>query len=280
MSPSPTDRAAPRSTAAERLQALRGGVTRAWASARGRLRRHVAYLHEEGVVTWPAGGGPSTSSDSFAAWCAVHPGADVDVRVTGHAIHSLVIDAALPLADADAVRRYALQQFTHYHGPQAAAWSLAVWAEGAQRGACGLHGFDLDALRGAADAHDVRLRSFMPAWSAGLTMLMARRPALAGAGRHAVLLVEGCGATWIVVDAGAVVALRQRYLDAPRVDAVARLLDALVREGEPLAGLPMGVGWGIDAPASLSADIATTFGDLAGGGALAGWMTGDARAHA
>lgn len=275
MSSSPTDRVAPRSAGSERLRVLRAGVTRAWAGARGRVPRHVVYLHAQGVASWLSGGGPSTPFDTFAAWCAAHPGADVHLRVSGQAIHSLVVDAALPFDDADAVRRYAQQQFTHYHGPQAAAWPLAVWSDGTQRGASGLHGVDLEGLRGAARVHDVRLRSLTPAWSAGLAMLAARRPEFVGAGRQALLLVEGSGATWVVVEGGAVVALRQRYLDAPRVDAVVQLLAALVRESEPLASLPIVAGWGIEAPAGLPADIAVPFGDLDGAGVVTEWMTGD-----
>lgn len=261
----------PTSAAALRAQvvATRTGVTRAWAGVRGRLPRHVAYLHAQGVASWPAGGGAAEHADSFAAWCAAHAGADVRLRIAGEFVHGVAVDAGLQLRDARAVRQYALQQLTHYHGPQAAAWPLAAWADGAQCGACGLHGVDLAAMCVEAAAHGVRVLAATPAWSTALATVAAAVPELRGAGRRALLLVEGSAATWLVVTDGRLVTLRQRFLDAPQADAVARLLATLATEGEPLAGLPVVAGWGLAAPAALPADIAMVFGALDGPGAMA-----------
>ena len=263
-----------RSIGARRVRALRTGFSRAWARARGRLPRHVVYLHAQGVVSWHVQGEADAGAcfTSFAHWCAAHPGSDADVRISGQAIHSLVIAADLQLHDPAAVRRYALQQFTHYHGPQAAAWPLALWTDGEHCGACGLHGIDLEAMRVEAAAHRVRLVGVAPAWSAGLATLTARDPGFAGAGHRALLLVEGHTATWIVVEHGAIVSLRQRWLDAPRADAVVDLLATLLREAPPLDAPPVVVGWALDAPAPLPPEAGTAFGGLTGPGTMADWM--------
>jgi hypothetical protein len=267
----PTDRAALRLA---RSRDVRTRVTRAWSRARGRLPSHVVYLRPQGVVSWPADGEAAGSGrfDDFAAWCAAHPGADARLHVSGHAIHNLVVDADLSAAGADAVRRYAQQQFTHYHGPQAARWPLAVWADGPSRGASALHGVDLPGLRAAAADHEVRLLGLAPAWSAGLASLSLRHPEFIEAGRHALLLVEGGIATWIVVEGGRIAALRQRWLDSPCVEAVVRVLGELLREGPALAGHPVVAGWDITEGAALPPELATSFGPLDGTGAMAEWM--------
>ncbi len=257
--------------AAARVRALRARATRAWARARGRLPRHDVYLHAQGVLSWPGNGTDAAAASafaSFAAWCAAHAGAQARVHVTGQASQGLVIDPALGISDADAVRRYAVQQFTHYHGPQAAAWPLAVW----DGGACGLHGLDLAALRADAAAHDVRLAGVAPVWCAGLPALASRHPAFDAPGPHALLLVEGACATWLVAENRRATLLRQRYLDAAHADAVIQLLDGLVRESPPLASLPVVAGWGIDAPASIDPDVAVVLGDLGGPGGIATWI--------
>jgi hypothetical protein len=188
-----------------------------------------------------------------------------------------VVDAALGLRDADAVRHYAQQQFTHYHGPQAAAWPLAVWFDagrgdrGSQAGACAVHGIDLESLQADARRHAVRVRSIAPVWSAGLRSLGRWLPRFEDAGRHALLLVEGGVATWLVAEGGRVVALSQRYLDVTRTDAIAALIDGLVEESPPLAGLPVVIGWGTDAGASVPPELALMPGPW-GASMMSDWM--------
>lgn len=282
MSPSPTSRADAGRAGSGQLHVLRKRLARAWSGARGRVPRYTVYLQAQGVLSWRVDAraaasdapGQATAFESFATWCAAHRGVDVQLRVSGQLIHSLAIDAALQLHDPARVRRYALQQFTHYHGPQAAGWPLAVWAEGAQCVACSLHGVDLAALRNDAGTHEIRLLGMIPAWSAGLATLTAIRPEFAGSQRHALLLVEGSAATWLVAEDGVVVTLRQRLIDTPRIDAVERLLAALVLESPPLAAPPIVAGWGIEAPAALPVDRASTFGELSGPGSMIAWMRG------
>lgn len=209
-------------------------------------------------------------------WCAAHHGAQARIRVSGHLLHSIVVDPALRLRDDAAVRAYAMQQFTYYHGTKAQHWPLAVWCSGAlagaSAGACALHSFDLPALQAAAARHGVRLRSIAPAWSAGLTSLAIRRPSFAGLGLHALALVEGTLLTWLVADAGRIVALQQRYLDAPHTDALADLLDRLESEGGALAEPPLVVGWGLEGSGHASRLRVNVLGPTGDGQTVGAWM--------
>lgn len=230
-------------------------VGRAVRGLRGQVAQHTLMLDAQGVFAWrtglprheAAGDATPVACPSFAAWCGANPGSDARMLVSGHLLHSLVIDPALQLqGDDGAVRRYAQQQFGHYHGVAARQWPLALWSDSASAGACALHSVDLAALQSTADAHAVRLRSVAPLWSAGLASLSACTPAFAAPGRRALALVETTLVTWMVVDAGRIQALQQRYLDRPRVDALAALLGQLVAEFGPIQALPIVVGWGLE----------------------------------
>ena len=271
--------------------------------ARARSPHCTLYLGSKELISWetnrrngrdaaPAAGSPPAPApvvfENFEAWCAAHPGAQARIRVSGQLLHSLVADPALRLRDEAAVRAYALQQFTHYHGTQAHQWPLAVWCAGtgsvagasaganvnagASAGACALHSFDLPALQTAAVRHGVRLRSVAPAWSAGLTSLSIHQPSFAGPGLHALALVEGSLLTWLVADAGRIVALQQRYLDAPRTDALADLLDRLIVEGQALAEPPLVIGWGMEDARHTPLLRATVLGPLDDRLAASAWM--------
>lgn len=258
-----------------------------------RAPQRSVCLQAGGVLSWDIakrGAGESPASarfaqfDHFDAWCAANEGCNARLFVSGHLIHSLLIDPALKLADEAAVRTYARQQFTHYHGAPARRWPLAAWADGPQAGACALHALDLDALRASAARHDVRLRSVAPLWSAGLGSLTACVPAFADAGPRAFALVEGTLVTWLVADGGRVLALQQRFLDAPQVDALAALLARLTAEGGLIAGLPVVVGWGLldaDPGTELMSRLrAHVIGSLAGSGPAADWVLNKMRSAA
>lgn len=234
---------------------LRGGgaaLRRTWLRARGRLPRCTLYLHSQGLVAWRPGA-EATAHEGFEDWCAYNADTDARLLVSAGLTHSLLVDPALNLGQPDALRRYARQQFAHYHGPQSQAWPLAVWSDGRHGGACAAHGVSLDAVQAAAHSHGVRLSAMAPAWRAGLDSLTRRWPALAAPGRHAVLLVEGRAATWLVAHDGAIAALQQRFLDAPRMAAVLRLQAALIEEGLPLDEPPALVAWDIEDAASAPA---------------------------
>ncbi len=269
---------------------LRIALARTLRRVSRRAPQRTVCLQEGGVLSWDivrggGGGLPATARfDHFDAWCTANEGCDARLFVSGHLLHSLLIDPALTLVDDEAVRAYAGQQFAHYHGAPARQWPLAVWADGSQAGACALHALDLAALRSSAARHDVRLRSVAPLWSAGLGSLTACVPAFADAGPRALALVEGTLVTWLVADARRVLALQQRFLDAPQVDALAALLGRLAAEGGLMADLPVVVGWGLhDAkPRTESATESATeltsklrahvIGSLAGSGPAANWV--------
>lgn len=254
--------------------------------ARGRVAQQVVYLGADGVAACQAATdsshrGNAAATDEYAdfnAWCQANSGCDARLFVSGHLLHSLVVDPALRLFDEPAVREYAAQQFNHYHWPQAQQWPMAVWALPSNSGACALHSVDLPTLMAQAAAHDVRVRSIAPVWSAGLDSVSRLKPAFGGAQPHALALVEGRHVTWLVARAGSVVALQQRFIDTPRVDALASLLHRLVIETGPFAEPPLVVGWGLDdAPSSPSwpAQVLTPLGRHA---ACAAWLL-DAMGH-
>lgn len=242
---------------------------RHWLRVRNGRPRHLLYVNAQGAVGWASDNAAAFDvADSVSAWCAAHPDSDIRLAVSGELIHSLVVDPAVALRGADAVRDHARQQFTHYHGSQAAAWPLAVWSEpgrggrGGQAGACAAHGIDLAAIQTDARRHGVRLRSVAPVWSTGLRSLGRWLPRFEGTGHHALLLVEAAAATWLVAEEGRIVTLSQRYLDVTRSDAVAALLDNLLAESPPLAGLPVVIGWGTDAATAVPPGMALMPGPL------------------
>jgi hypothetical protein len=244
--------------------------------------QRIACLQPDGILSWdtvrrttselPA----AERFEHFEAWCTTNEGCDARLFVSGHLAHSLLIDPALNIVDDEAIRTYARQQFTHYHGAPARQWPLAVWADGPQSCACALHALDLDALCASAARHNVRLRSLAPLWSAGLGSLSIRVPALTDPGIRAFALVEGSLVTWLVVDAGRLHAIHQRFLDAPRVDALSTLIGQLVAEGHLLADLPVVIGWGLN-DAEPGSDFtselrARVIGSLNGDGPGAEWV--------
>ena len=253
---------------------------RALQHARGRVDRQVVYLGAAGVTAWQAHAGSSRSGAAaasaehtdFNAWCRAHSGCEARLFVSGHLLHSLVVDPALRLFDEPAVRAYAAQQFSHYHGPQARQWPMAVWAQPSNSGACAMHSVDLPALMAQAAAHDVWVRSIAPVWSAGLESVSRLKPAFGGVQAQALALVEGRRVTWLVAAAGSVVSLQQRFIDMPRIDALASLLHRLVVETGPFAEPPLVVGWGLDdawPAAPLPAQVLTPLGQPT---ACADWL--------
>jgi hypothetical protein len=118
--------------------------------------------------------------DEFAAWCREAPGTAVELVVSARALHELVAEPGLPLADLDAVQAYAQQQFAHYFGAAAQRFAIAPWQQGGASGASALHGLDLAALRAQANAARVRLAAVRPAWAVWLAALPAATRSASG----------------------------------------------------------------------------------------------------
>ncbi len=259
-------------------RALGRALGRSVRRARGSVPRHTVYLQAHGLHAWRHASGThadtiATAYASFDSWCVANPGADATAYVSGHLLHSLVVDPAMALDDDAAVRSYARQQFAHYHGAEARRWTLAAWCDDFGAGACALHALDLGALRVTAAKHDVQLRSVAPAWSAGLRSLAAFKPSFAAPGLHALALVEGTLLTWLAVDSGRIIAMQQRFLDAPRGAALADVLARLVDESTPsLVEPPLVVGWDLDDSENAALLPCQRIGPLASGGATTRWM--------
>lgn len=146
--------------------------------------------------------------DEFAAWCRDHPGTAVELIVSARALHELVAEPGLPLADLDAVQAYAQQQFAHYFGAEAQRFALAPWQLGDRAGASALHGLDLAALQALAGTSRVRLAAVRPAWAAWLASL----PAATRAGSGRAVWHEGEVAVVIQLDQGRVAGLQSRRI--------------------------------------------------------------------
>ncbi|MGQ3094685.1 MAG: hypothetical protein ACT6RP_14620 [Roseateles sp.] len=148
--------------------------------------------------------------DECAAWCRDMPGTAVELVVSAKALHELVIEPGLPLADLDAVQAYAQQQFAHYFGSMAQRFAIAPWRLGDAAGASALHGLDLAALRAQVDAARVRLVAVRPAWAAWLASLPAATRAASGR----AVWHEGDVAVVIQLDRGRVTGLQSRRVQS------------------------------------------------------------------
>ncbi len=146
--------------------------------------------------------------DEFASWCRDMPGTAVELVVSAKALHELVVEPGLPLADLDAVQAYAQQQFAHYFGAAAQRFAIAPWRLGEAAGASALHGLDLAALRAQADAARVRLATVRPAWAAWLASLPAATRAASGR----AVWHEGDVAVIVQLDRGRVTGLQSRRI--------------------------------------------------------------------
>lgn len=217
--------------------------------------------------------------ENVDAWCAEHEGCDADVVVSGHLVHTLLIDAGLPLDGEDALQAYARHQFMHYHGAAAQDWPLAHWSEGSQRGACALHGLDLGAVRQHCAAHDVHLRSVRPAWSVVLQSASRQAPGLASDACTALAVVDGALVTWLLIESGQLRALQQRFAASHDATDIAQLLDRLVTECAPLPAPPVIVGWAVAAPLEGVAWPGKPIGRLDGPAPAAHWLMATRRAQ-
>lgn len=148
--------------------------------------------------------------DEFAAWCKELPGTAVELVVSARALHELVVEPGLPLADLDAVQAYAQQQFAHYFGAAAQRFAIAPWKLGEAAGASALHGLDLAALQAQAEAARVRIAAVRPAWAAWLAAL----PAATRGGSGRAVWHEGEVAVVIQLDRGRVTGLQSRRIRA------------------------------------------------------------------
>jgi hypothetical protein len=167
------------------------------------LRRRIAarLARPRRLFVTPGGG-------EFEAWCREQPGSAVELVVSARALHELLVEPGLPLAELDAVQAYAQQQFAHYFGAAAQRFAVAPWRAGEAAGASALHALDLSALQAQARAAGVRLAAVRPGWAAWLAALPAATRAASGR----VVWHEGDVAVVITLDRGRIVGLQSRRL--------------------------------------------------------------------
>jgi len=173
-----------------------------------RLRRQIAARLAKPRRLFVASGA------EFEAWCREHPGTAVELVVSAKALHELVAEPGLPLADLDAVQAYAQQQFAHYFGAAAQRFAIAPWMLGTAAstvaGASALHGLDLAALRAQAQAASVRIAAVRPAWAVWLASL----PAETRSGSGRMVWHEADVAVVIRLEQGRVTGLQSRRVSA------------------------------------------------------------------
>ncbi|MBI3347305.1 MAG: PilN domain-containing protein [Burkholderiales bacterium] len=156
----------------------------------------------------------------FAAWCAAHAGARVELLAGPDRMHSLQVPDDLPLADEAALLGYARLQFTHYFGPAAQHWPLAPW----DGGACALTDADgLATLQASAAAQRVRITSLRPSWTL-----------VAPTDGDTAVIDEGM-LTWLRWRDGRLAELQQRHVDDELLHELqgARVIQAREALGHP-----------------------------------------------
>jgi hypothetical protein len=199
---------------------------------------------------------------------AALPGGAVRVVLSGRLTHQLLVhDAAHALPDEDAVAGWARHQFTHYHGAVAQGWSLALWRQGAQRGACALVGLDLPVLEAAARRRGVPLLAVQPWWAVALHALGREAATLALAADAEVWLIEGVHATRLRSASGQVVAIEQHWLEGAQGHA---LVTGLASRTAPAPACWV-VGYGLDGDVPLPPSVRCPA-SLAGERPLARWL--------
>ena len=216
--------------------------------AGGNSRRPLLHLYwsEAGLWSFETPGQPGRAWAGFEAFAAAHAGRRLRLWVGSAWVHSLVVPPDLPLSDTDALERYARLQLAHYFGAGAEHWPLASWQIGAQRGACALQetvgGLSLAAVRESVQAHGLRLLSLRPLWCQALAHASGEDGAWAASQSAALALLEGRLLSCLVISAGQLVDIQQRYLDRCDGGELQSLLDELRPPG---AGHPPRLmGWG------------------------------------
>lgn len=208
---------------------IAGRFLQRWRSTSLLLRREGPW---DGRQSW----------SSFEHWCQAHPKRRCTLWLSSHLLHELVCDADLPLRDDHAVLAWAQPQLQHYHGEAAAAWPLAAWQQGRQRGVSVLHGVSLQAVQATAAQHGVRLVAVRPWWSLVLPLALRRHQALRGA-QARLLVVEGDGVAALALRRGQVSGLALRRLDAATAPALAEWL----AEQPGAVGSAVAIGYGLGA---------------------------------
>lgn len=190
--------------------------------------------------------GAPTRYDSVNHWMAHHEGRSVRVLLSGGLLHHLVLrDNALPLHDEAALVAYARHQFVHFHGSGAERWPLAVWSDKRRRGACALHGLDLDDLTVQARQRGVRIATVLPWWACALGAATRCDANLVQTEQTGLLLVEGRLLTCLSIERGAVVDLELRHMEEATLAAARAAATEWHEEHADARGTVLLAGYGL-----------------------------------
>jgi hypothetical protein len=230
-------------------------------------------VRPEGVWDLDAIGAGDIAPD-MPQWLAAHPGSEIRVLLSGRLVHPLLVRDAVLAGAREADRRaWARQQFLHYYGPEAADWPLVLWAEGPVLAAAALHGADLPGWQSFAVDHGSRLSTIRPWWSVVPTKVAASADGWPGAGRAALMLVEGAHAAWVHFDDGRLCAVEQRRAEAPDAPAMAALLEEWQAEHEVPIAATVVAGFGVLGRTDELAALGRVLGDLGTTQPDAQWIT-------
>lgn len=212
----------------------------------------LLFARSDGVWSWAA---PEARSDAAQLptrhervddWMARHPGQRVRLLLSSELLHQVSLPGDGPsLHDEIALADHARHRLVHYHGSEAQRWPLAVWHANGQSGACALHGLDLDALKGLARRHDVRLTAVGPWWAAALATAARRHPRLGQADQAGLLLAEGRRMTGLRIAHGRVVEVGMRYLDEATLSSARAAAAEWLADGGTPDGPVLLTGYGL-----------------------------------
>lgn len=212
------------------------GWQRWWKPAASRT--HRVFVQEAWLWHRAPGANETARVDDWAAWCAAHAGARVQMVLSGHLTTDLLAPAGLPLRGRAQVAAWARQQWQHYHGPAAQDWPLAAWPHGA----CALTGRSLAALVVPALAHRVSLMQMRPWWSVAWPAVQRAAPQALPGGSGVLWLLEERRVTRLQLRDGTLAGLEPRWLD----EATPEALDRLVHQYPEEAGPQWVIGHGLD----------------------------------
>lgn len=186
-------------------------------------------LSAQGV--WALSGTP-VLHESFATWCALHPGQACTLWAGADVLVDLLADNEPALRAPAARTAWARRVLQHYHGDDAQTWPLWPWLLHGAAGTSALRGAALAALRADATAQGVTLRAVLPLWPQLLRGALAEvvRPQ----DHHCCWLVEAPLAapatatpvlTQVQLQRGRITGLQRRRLQGPVGAALQGLLD-------------------------------------------------------
>lgn len=183
---------------------------------------HLLLANSDGAWAWNPQDSLASAAhhDSVHNWVRTHPGCDLRLWVSGQLVRSLSPLRSQPTASDEALRVDARRELVGSHGARADEWALATWANHVASGVSALSGIDLQALRGHAAQHGVRIQSVVPWWYHAFGEAKRCVGALNRRARAQVGVVEGSQVVWATTENGTLVEVQQQELENATVAAL------------------------------------------------------------